>query len=58
MMRLAPGGRHLAYEPLLEFAASLRRGFPTVEVREAALGDEPGEASSYGGGRPLRDEAV
>jgi FkbM family methyltransferase len=45
MVRLAPGGRHLAYEPLPEFAASLRRDFPTVEVREAALGDEPGEAS-------------
>jgi FkbM family methyltransferase len=45
MVRLAPAGRHLAYEPLPEFATSLRRDFPAVEVREAALGDEPGETS-------------
>jgi FkbM family methyltransferase len=45
MVRLAPGGRHLAYEPLPAFVASLRRNFPMVEVREAALGDQPGETS-------------
>ena len=43
MVRLAPRGRHVAWEPLPAFADGLRERFPGVEVREAALGNEPGE---------------
>ena len=42
MVRLAPRGRHVAWEPLPTFAAQLREQFPRVEVREAALGDRAG----------------
>jgi FkbM family methyltransferase len=42
IVRLAPRGRHVAWEPLPAFAAGLREEFPGVEVREAALADEPG----------------
>jgi FkbM family methyltransferase len=45
MVRLAPGGRHLAYEPLPEMAAFLTLEFPAVDVRNAALGDTAGEMS-------------
>jgi FkbM family methyltransferase len=45
MVRLAPRGRHVAWEPLPEFAQRLRAGFPTVEVREAALSDRAEERS-------------
>jgi hypothetical protein len=37
MVRMAPEGRHVAWEPLPEFAARLREAHPGVEVREAAL---------------------
>jgi FkbM family methyltransferase len=43
MVRLAPRGRHVAWEPLPDFAQDLRRRFPDVEVRQAALSDTPGE---------------
>jgi FkbM family methyltransferase len=43
-LRFAPSGRHWAWEPLPVMAQSLRERFPSVEVRGAALGDEPGEA--------------
>src|SRR5207249_1272465 len=43
IVRLAPRGRHVAYEPLPEFAADLTRRFPGVDVRERALSDRPGE---------------
>jgi FkbM family methyltransferase len=43
IVRLAPRGRHVAWEPLPAFAAQLRRAFPGVEVREAALSDRAGE---------------
>jgi FkbM family methyltransferase len=42
MVRIAPRGRHVAWEPLPAFAARLREQFPGVEVREAALGDTAG----------------
>lgn len=42
MVRIAPRGRHVAWEPLPAFAAGLREAFPGVEVREAALGDSAG----------------
>jgi FkbM family methyltransferase len=43
MVRLAPSGRHVAWEPLPAFAGRLRERFPSVEVREAALSDAAGE---------------
>jgi FkbM family methyltransferase len=43
MVRIAPRGRHVAWEPLPAFAGRLQERFPGVEVREAALGDQPGE---------------
>jgi FkbM family methyltransferase len=44
MIRCAPEGRHIAFEPLPHKAAELRRAFPDVDVRELALSDEPGES--------------
>ena len=46
MVRIAPRGRHVAWEPLPAFAARLRDEFPDVEVREAALGDQRARAPS------------
>ena len=43
MTRLAPSGRHVAWEPLPALAQGLRTEFPSVEVREAALSDRAGE---------------
>lgn len=43
MAQLAPRGRHVAWEPLPDFAEDLRRRFPDVEVRQAALSDTSGE---------------
>jgi FkbM family methyltransferase len=45
MVRCAPEGRHIAFEPLPEFAERLRREFPGVEVRNVALSSKPGRAS-------------
>jgi FkbM family methyltransferase len=45
MVRLAPQGRHIAYEPLPHMAAALRREFTQVDVREVALADGHGETS-------------
>jgi FkbM family methyltransferase len=42
LVRLAPEGRHVAWEPLPQFAERLRQAYPDVEVREAALSDEAG----------------
>jgi FkbM family methyltransferase len=42
IVRLAPRGRHVAWEPLPALAAGLRARFPGVEVREAALADRAG----------------
>ena len=38
----APHGHHIAYEPVPTVAAQLRRDFPGVEVRTAALSDTSG----------------
>lgn len=43
MLRVAPQGRHIAYEPLPEFHEVLVREFPSVEVRQAALSDHRSE---------------
>ncbi len=45
ILRVAPHGRHVAYEPLPELAAGLRAAFPSVEIREAALSDRSGQSS-------------
>jgi FkbM family methyltransferase len=47
IVRAAPRGRHIAYEPLPELAAVLAREFPQVDVRAAAVSDHVGEATFY-----------
>jgi FkbM family methyltransferase len=39
IVALAPKGRHFAFEPLPEFAATLRSRFPGVDVLECAVSD-------------------
>jgi FkbM family methyltransferase len=45
MCRLAPAGRHLAYEPLPHLCAKLLQRFPEVDVRQRALSNESGETT-------------
>lgn len=45
IMRCAPHGSHMAYEPLPDHAARLARLFPAVDVRQVALANEEGEMS-------------
>lgn len=45
IVRVAPRGNHLAFEPLPYCCDQLRRDFPAVEVRNAALSDETGTTS-------------
>ncbi len=40
-VRVAPRGRHLAFEPIPDVAAELARAFPGVECRQMALGARP-----------------
>jgi FkbM family methyltransferase len=40
--RVAPGGHHIAYEPIPGLYEKLTREFPTVEVRQRALSDRDG----------------
>lgn len=47
MVRAAPHGRHIAYEPLPEFAARLADEFPGVDVRNAAVSDVTGETTFF-----------
>ncbi len=47
MVRIAPRGHHIAYEPLPEFAARLTAEFPSVDVRNAAVSNESGEATFF-----------
>jgi FkbM family methyltransferase len=42
IVRHAPRGRHLAFEPIPAFAASLRRRHPRVTVHELALSEQAG----------------
>jgi FkbM family methyltransferase len=37
-VRIAPDGRHLAFEPIPALAAEVRRRFPAVDCRQMALG--------------------
>ena len=43
IVRVAPSGHHIAYEPVPSFAALLRARFPDVEIRERALSNMEGE---------------
>jgi FkbM family methyltransferase len=43
-VRVAPRGRHVAFEPIPGVAAELARAFPTVDCRQMALGAQPDEA--------------
>ena len=45
VLRVAPQGQHIAFEPLPEYADALRRGFPTVDVHEVAIADFTGRSS-------------
>jgi FkbM family methyltransferase len=45
--RLAPAGRHFAFEPLPEFAAELKRGYPKAEVFHCALSNCTGKATFH-----------
>lgn len=47
IVTIAPNGRHVAYEPLPELGADLKRRFPKVDVRNAAVSDADGEATFY-----------
>lgn len=46
MIRLAPGGKHIAFEPTPEKAQWLRKKFPEA-VYQIALGERPGWATFY-----------
>jgi FkbM family methyltransferase len=45
IVRLAPLGSHIAFEPLPSRYEQLRRAFPRVRVHPCALGDKPGEVT-------------
>ena len=45
MSRVAPAGHHIAFEPLPHLCRLLRAQYPDVEVHQAALFNEPGEAA-------------
>jgi FkbM family methyltransferase len=45
IVRVSPHGRHVAYEPIPALAAGLRRTFPGVDVREAALSNHSGSST-------------
>lgn len=67
IVRLAPQGHHIAFEPTPYKVRWLKQKFPEVDVREVALGDTPGELKFYhnpsqsgysGLRRPLTNETV
>ena len=43
-VRIAPGGTHIAFEPIPALAAEVAHTFPSVDIREKALGAEPATA--------------
>jgi FkbM family methyltransferase len=43
-VRIAPRGRHVAFEPIPALAAALKSEFPQVDCRELALGPRPEKA--------------
>ena len=44
-LRIAPNGRHIAYEPLPHMAQGLRSSFPGATIREIALSNAAGTSS-------------
>jgi FkbM family methyltransferase len=44
MVRVAPQGRHIAFEPLPHLCEVVRASFPDVELHQAALSNHAGEA--------------
>jgi len=49
LFRLAPRGRHVAFEPLPEGARRLQLAFPRAQVHACALGDATGQATFFEG---------
>lgn len=47
ILRIAPQGHHMAFEPVPQKAKWLRKKFPEVEVLEVALSDSEGEATFF-----------
>lgn len=47
MVRLAPHGHHVAFEPLPELGVALKARFPRVDVRVCAVGDRGGQRPFY-----------
>jgi FkbM family methyltransferase len=47
LIKLAPEGRHMAFEPIPQKAERLRRKFPEVEVIEVALGETAGKVHFF-----------
>ena len=47
LVRYAPRGSHVAFEPLPDLAALLRRDFPGVDVRNAAVSDRAGDVTFH-----------
>lgn len=47
MVRLAPQGRHMAFEPVPRKAAWLREKFPEVDVHQVALSESAGSVIFY-----------
>jgi FkbM family methyltransferase len=45
MVRLAPLGHHIAYEPIPRMHRMLQRRFPEVDVRQAAVAERSGETT-------------
>src|SRR3712207_1786692 len=43
IVRVAPNGHHIAFEPLPGFAETLKAQFPTVDVRATALSNSIGD---------------
>jgi FkbM family methyltransferase len=43
-LRVAPAGRHVAFEPIPELAAELRREFPQIDSRQLAVSAQAGTA--------------
>jgi FkbM family methyltransferase len=46
-MRLAPKGRHIAFEPVPSKAMWLKRKFPEVDIKALALGDKREKLTFY-----------
>lgn len=47
IVRLAPDGQHMAFEPIPELAQQLKRDFPGVDVQGCALSDQTGETEFH-----------